>query len=283
MSTQYYSDGMKHFERYKGSANIADILVKFTTKIKGRNGEPMTPASQATALSNLKRRIITTHFKGKAIPEAVQNIKFPAEFYHKINNTTEKNLQEKSEERQAVPDGRALMNTVLPGLKSKEFGELFTAVALATGRRTSELLYSGTLTPVPKARGGVNDPYKAVFTGQLKKRGGEGTPYTIPLLAPFDEVNDALERLQEMAGKEEAIHATALNRAVNTVTKQVIPFAVSPSSLRKLYTILAYSLTKSKATLPFFASQVLGHDGMGSAPYYIVYDIKKIGAKQWRQ
>jgi hypothetical protein len=286
MSAKYFDLGMALYHRHKDSPNLPAIMVSYTDKFdQTKSGKPMTAGSRASSLSKLKKQILTMHYPGgEDVPENLQEVKYNRKFYETINKQATKNLDARSTQIPIVPDGRKLLRKVLPGLMSNDFGALFSALALASGRRTGELLYSGTLTPIAKTRGKGLKLYYALFSGQLKKGGEEGDPYPIPLLAPAPLVIDALERLQTMAMElKHDPFATQLTRAVQKAVGNTVPFPVSPHTLRKFYTLIAFKLfNRDRDTITRFASRALGHDGTGSVPNYIVYDVQKVGVTPWK-
>ena len=66
------------------------------------------------------------------------------------------------------------------------FARIALPICLLTGRRTTEVL-NGKSTFLPTLR-----PTVCLFTGQLKKRGGEAPPYEIPLLCDIDTITHAM-------------------------------------------------------------------------------------------
>jgi hypothetical protein len=101
-------------------------------------------------------------------------------------------------------------------LDDKSYTSVAWALALLTGRRSTEILLRGKFSKV-----GVNS---VMFSGQLKKRKGtQKAPYLIPTLAPADRVISALNRLRGMEEvrvfrnepEYKAMSYDQLNKAVN--------------------------------------------------------------------
>ena len=276
MSKVYIEKGVALYKRHKDSKNIAAIMLKYATNAKKSNGDPLPPNTMATSLSKLKRHLVDTIHGGEA-PEVMHKIVLPKKTYDEINKESSKRLM--NLDARVVKNGGALLRAILPGLKSNELGPLFTALALATGRRSGELLYSGGLTPV--AKGKKYEPYAAMFSGQLKT--SDGAAYKIPLLAPYALVEPALERLQKIAGeKATAISAATLGRAVKRATKGLVDFDISPHDFRRVYSQIAHKQSKSKRAMPGYVAEILGHSSASSVPHYVTIEIKKTPIRRWK-
>lgn len=110
----------------------------------------------------------------------------------------------------------ALLDLADKLLDDNSYTSVAWALALLTGRRSTEILLRGKLSKV--------DANSVMFSGQLKKRKGtQKAPYLIPTLAPADRVISALNRLRGMEevrvfrneSEYKAMDYDQLNKAVN--------------------------------------------------------------------
>jgi integrase len=274
MSAQYIDKGTALYKRHQNSKNLAAIMLKYATNAKKSNGDPLPPNTMATSLSKLKRHLVD-NIHGGVTPDVFRQIVLPKKTYDEINKASSKRLRDI--DKRVIANGAALLKKILPGLGSDEMGPLFTALALATGRRSGELLYSGSLTPIAKGKG--YEPYAALFDGQLKT--SDGGAYRIPLLAPYALVEPALERLQQMANGKD-IAAATLGRYVKKATTGLVDFSISPHDFRRIYSLIAHKQSKSTKALPGFVAEVLGHSSASSVPHYITIEVRKIPARRWK-
>ena len=175
-----------------------------------------------------------------------------------------------------------------------------------TGRRFSEILSAGTITPVYKAspRGRVYQRYTVDFAGQLKTKEAEGSrfgdTYEVPVLAEARRVIAAFERLrasdegkQWLTMNSRTLNATVnkqLNRALRAhmgIAKQWPEgLDLSLRSLRAFYAELAYHYhaPSSVAKNAFFA-YILGHaeDDFATSLSYMRFALEPSGREARRE
>ena len=126
---------------------------------------------------------------------------------------------------------------------------------LLSGRRSSEIL-NGRSTFSP-ARATT-----CVFGGQLKRRGEEEAPYTIPLLCSFDAFQTNLAALREAQGYETLDNVACNQRygkALQLATRKTYPMATRPHALRSIYMGFVMELYACETTFNLCAMRALGH------------------------
>ena len=161
-------------------------------------------------------------------------------------------------------DVDALMTKVMPGLKSEVVKQVFVALALATGRRTIEILKTGKLTAISQ--------YKAKFEGQSKSINDEA--YDIDLLAPVEQVVAALAFMRDN------VDCTGLtNEQVNAKYSKRFGLAcynatgLSPHELRAVNAMACFHLFgTTKAMIAYMKSQ-LGHASEETTLRYHSYKV----------
>lgn len=135
-------------------------------------------------------------------------------------------------------------------------------LAMATGRRTVEILLTGTFTQ------GVDDNI-CMFSGQAK---GEKEEYMIPLLIPFQRVQDILGYIRNEAGTEHMdntdenrsrIHqryASSLRRHLKKEVESFFHGDLHAHDLRAVYAYFTYEcMMDGHFTYPAWIQKVLGH------------------------
>jgi len=141
------------------------------------------------------------------------------------------------------------------------------ALLLATGRRTIEVLKTGSLTLSEEM---TMDGYEAVFAGQAKDSLFGTDPYPIPLLAPFRLVHAALKVVREALPVDgmdnEQVTAKYSRKLDMFVAKRV---GITPHTLRSVYAMATYELfNNKKISLIGWVSRVLGHSKVSNAAFY---------------
>lgn len=260
MSSQYIEQGLKIYTDHKNDKNLGRMIIKFTRVYH----KDLKPSTMLSALSKLKRRIIDDYNDN-----SIQIIKFPKKEYQAVNLERDKNLQDRANEGIEIDNGQMFMAAVLSRFDmQRTFANLFPALALATGRRVSELLFSASLTPV------AENEYAAMFSGQLKKGSSPSVSYEIPLLARYSVVNKALEDIQSMAASHpQYTHATTLGGYVKKVTDGLASEPLHVHSLRGIYGTLAYQINKPKSSVNAYFAKVLGHADLTTSVSYNIYKI----------
>lgn len=124
----------------------------------------------------------------------------------------------------------AIVHQALLLIQSPEWAELVVGLALCTGRRLAELLKTATFTE--------KEPYTVLFSGQVKGRGREETPYEIPTLVRSFLVVEGVQRLRRLIDctsleVEEVSqrYGRAVNEVVHSTFGDLIPVRTSRERL----------------------------------------------------
>jgi integrase len=261
MSKRYVTEGIDLFLKDPKSKNLSNDLVKLTEKYY-----PKVP-TQATSLSKLKRILIDTHFKGTTeVPKNVMSIQLAKAAYGEVIEQQHKRLKIRGSNPMVFKGTTELVNSLLDGLTSDDSKELFLAVAMATGRRYSEIKEVGGL----KVSDDGTQAYSALFTGQLKQK-DEKKEYEIPLLAPYWVVKSAFDKLRKMNGGKAPQQLVPVLRAIPGM-----PTKATIHTLRGLYAMYLYKVLSPKASINEYVSSILGHVDANTSVHYTVYKLKGV-------
>ena len=204
-----------------------------------------------------------------------------------------------------VPDYvlKAVTTMLENATPDQSYASLILPLLLVTGRRTAELCNGKSIfAPAPEGE------MYAVFTGQLKKKEGTATPYTIPLLVPyrtFQHAWMALRHKQSEPSSYSNIAAGSLsNKQINHRFSKTLDRALNPGhwyqskknkpkpslitglplglhahDLRCIYVALVFHCYRCPASFLRTIMKVLGHETMkDSMPYATV----RIEGEGWR-
>ena len=182
-------------------------------------------------------------------------------------------LEAKSTESITVQASELISNckAVLKDTRANPF-DTAAALALLTGRRTVEIFKTGNFTEVSE--------HSVAFTGQAKKNLDESTSYEVPVLAPPELINTALERLR--AAKDCSVltnrdvnlrYANSCNAAARRLLGQEHHF----HTLRGVYAVLVYhACLPHKYSLNAFIAKVLGHTSLSSSLHYCCIHVENL-------
>lgn len=139
-----------------------------------------------------------------------------------------------------------------------------TALLLFTGRRTIEILQTAKFY---LGKNQTPDGYKCYFSGQAKTGLEPIKDYEIPLLAPFNVVAMAMQRIRSQydTSNMTSEEVNYFSVSIGAVTKKL---GLNPHALRSVYALATYKLLKSKCSLIGYISKVLGHVSPQNAMYY---------------
>ena len=120
---------------------------------------------------------------------------FTNEFKSTIRTIRGQRLEEKTSNCMEVTDPDTIQASVVHIIrqtamavpKSRDAMEAFTALAIASGRRFTELVLTGTFTPAKASNAGdfaqyVSGGHIVLFGGQLKTKKTTAPPYSIPIM-----------------------------------------------------------------------------------------------------
>lgn len=265
MSKAFLNNGLELYIKNHSQNDITEQIVEYATKTyKALN-------TRSASLSKLKRLIKDYLISKKIkIPPSVVAIQLPTEDYTQIFAQAKVQLDKRGDDPLHITDGEAFMNTMLTGIRSDNLGKLFVAIMLASGRRFSEIVKTASFTPVK------NNPYAAIFTGQLKKS-GPSEPYEIPLLVPYELFERAFLKFKNMI-KGKTFHSASAGKYVKSISG--IP-TLKVHDLRRLYLAIAFHKTNSKQSLNRFAEKILGHEGAETSVAYTTTRVEGLNKTLW--
>ena len=219
----------------------------------------------------------------------IKSIQLLPDYVSKVVLSTEEQQAAKERTQEALPERRdnviklPLPNTQIRKavtiLRSKEepFENICVALGLLTGRRTIELLSTGSIEAIP------GNPYWAYFRGQVKTGLDNITtatedverPYLIPLLATFNLVNKKLCEIQAAIKQqfgELAVRETLNQRIsykLSRAVKELIHSEFRFHDLRTLYAMITFEAFKPHSFgLNGWVGRVLGHVGLNMSVHY---------------
>lgn len=154
-----------------------------------------------------------------------------------------------------------------------------TALCLLTGRRSAEIACTAHFEPVE------NDPFKVMFTGQLKTKGrGDLPAFEIPVLCESYKIIEALNALRlkkpQYVNEPEKFHKS-LSKDLGSRAKRFFNFVTEESNitikdLRSIYAEICFFLADNRTIAkPKYMSMILGHGendnetGLSYVDFYI--------------
>jgi hypothetical protein len=172
-------------------------------------------------------------------------IKFSTEEYTQLNDEKQRSVSERNEDLKQLHNPDGIVATAVRLLESPEWAEVAAALAVLTGRRSSELLSTAKFEP--KTR------WSVVFTGALK-RGGEPQTlsFEIPTLTTSEKVCKALAKIRRELPETQELPAKEVNArfgsAVAAACDRHFADLVPPRAGGNLYTHLFRAVYATIAT-----------------------------------
>lgn len=156
--------------------------------------------------NTIKQQLGEDHF-------ALESMNFTKAEWTEINNPIEEQVAKRNENQCLLDNPEAIVEQAIELLDSREWASVAAALAVLTGRRSSEVLATAQLD--------YKTPYSVTFTGALKRR-GEKQPlsFEIPTLAPARQVLDALTKLREWVNTKN-MSAEAVNQRYSEAVARV--------------------------------------------------------------
>lgn len=155
---------------------------------------------------------------------------------------------------QLIKDGRNF-------LLSENKYENLIGLAIVTGRRCGELLFSATLRP-PTSKHSTHTKYWCRVNGLLKKRGKQCADIEVPFLAPLKLVLTtiiAVRRQFPCLNQEDANKKYA--RGIANNVKRLFPKIGKIHRFRNLYAALCFHyFNENNCSIARIASEYLGHE-----------------------
>jgi len=186
-------------------------------------------------------------------------------------------LVKKSSKSILVVDASKLIEAARLLMQSEDYYPALVGLAVITGRRMIELAKTGTFESIEE-----HTEHGAIFHGQAKKKFAEFLEdfhYTIPLLAPFAEVNEAFQRIRGLKNFDDvpndAVHtliSVQANAAVKKFLSQkdLVEFLTEPTfhNARVLYGNLSFVRFEHSMSINLWLKNVLGHESLETSLNY---------------
>lgn len=135
---------------------------------------------------------------------ALESMNFTKAEWTQINDPIDQQVATRNENQGLIDNPDVIATKATELLSSREWADVAAALAVLTGRRSSEILAT--------ARFYYKTPYSVTFTGALKRRGEQQTlSFEIPTLAPAQIVIEALNKLHRLVDTE-GMNAAAINQ-----------------------------------------------------------------------
>ncbi len=195
---------------------------------------------------------------------ALKYMNFSVEEWAELNALSQKNFEERLHNQQLIANPDVLVARAEKLLHSNRWDDLVVGLALATGRRLTELLKTGRFFP--------KSLYTVMFDGQLKRRDIALKPYEIPVLVSAELVLTAWRRLRSLEDcttlENEAVaqkYSRAASEHTNRVFAGLIPQrspeqALHTHTLRAIYARIAVLwFCPVQVVFSVYASLILGH------------------------
>ena len=224
--------------------------------------------------------------EGESLPRNVRDLHVTLEEVRKCKRESRKARLMKNAKRTVVR-GEEMVAVSREGMReATTVSDLALCIMFCTGRRSCEVLCGGSsFLPVPGSE------YASLFLGQAK-RGGQrkrredappAFPYVIPLLAPYDEVLSAYERLRRMQGNALLSKEAASRRYQPLLSRRLVARgdalsdANKPHGLRGSYvcTVLRAFLWGEKSD-SYVVMKCLGHGDLDESLVYTTFDVGKV-------
>ena len=119
---------------------------------------------------------------------ALKHLNYSEAEWAEMNAKSEERWQSRLEDRKFIDRPDLVVEKAVELLKSNRWADISAGLAVATGRRLSEVLAEGEFHP--------KTAYTVVFAGQLKRQDKILEPYEIPTLCEASLVLDAIQRLR---------------------------------------------------------------------------------------
>jgi len=190
-------------------------------------------------------------------------------------------LVKKSSKSILVLDASKLIQAARVLLQSEDYYPALVGLAVITGRRMIELAKTGTFESQDEYAE-ERAEHRAIFRGQAKKKFAEFLDqlhYTIPLLAPFAEVNEAFQRIRGLKNFDDVPHDavhTLISVQANAAAKQflsqkdLVEFQTEPTfhNARVLYGNLSFVRFEHSMSINLWLKNVLGHESLETSLNY---------------
>jgi hypothetical protein len=214
---------------------------------------------------DLSRKEIKARLEGDQQTLALKHLAFSREWYIQQNAGSREKLAERHENQQFLQDPQAIVTKAEQLLASEQWPDLAVALAVTTGRRLGEVLRTGVFA--------YKTMYSVTFSGVLKRREIDLTPFEIPTLVGSQAVIDAVTRLREYLpiAEEEDIHdvtrkhSPIVKEAADRHFAELVPVREGRTSLyshlmRSVYgRIAVFWFAPPKVSAMHYMATIFGH------------------------
>lgn len=203
----------------------------------------------------------------KLMPDNLKNLKLTNTEQQELLKLKDTTNKEKLKAEPTTVNGDTMLTKVMPLLLTDKPMQVATALMLATGRRTIEVLKTASFDLDGDMK---SDGYECMFSGQAKVGLNEDNrPYKIPLLAPFWMIQRAMKTLREKENTTALTNEEAHNKYnvnINTAVKKLC--GVTPHTLRSVYAMMCHKLNPREGSMIGYIATILGHQQLQNAIYY---------------
>jgi hypothetical protein len=260
----------------------ADELERFYAMPRAEQVKTQTALRKdGDLMKTFSEPVIDTIKTAPLVPTFVSQLKLSHDEQEQIRQLSKQRIEARSEDVARVHAAslhRFLRrcNSVLRDA-SADPKETLVALAFVTGRRTAEIMLTAQFERVPSAKGNAHH-FKACFSGQVKA-GLRDTErcYNIPLLAPVDQVNSALQRLRQRwplaAGSTpEQVnkhYASTAHRAAKKYLQPLHEKLGHMHAARQLYAMVTFEVCQPHTySVHGWIRRVLGHSDLDISKSY---------------
>jgi predicted RecB family endonuclease len=209
--------------------------------------------------------------RAQIIPDNLKRLAIPIEDRSSLEKHRTKVNTERLREDMIEVDIPLIMNKLMPSLTSNNAhpAAIAAALCLATGRRSVEVLLTGSFT---LGKNMTSDGYRCLFSGQAKSGLDPIGQYEIPLLARFGIIVDAVKRVRAAWNTEQMTKVQVNLKAAKPIANYLVRLKigiVNAHALREVYSVAQYSLLEGKKpSMMGFISRILGHSATANAQFY---------------
>lgn len=252
--------------------NALDSIERLCNKEVAFLLQHLKPDTVASTLSQYKK--VLDHAGLKKHPYQIY-LKLPAELVKQRKETYRAAVMDENKNLKPVYDMAGYISKARQLLNDeRSYMKIAMGLCALTGRRPAEILISAQFKKAGKDA--------VIFSGQLKTKDSEQARdnYEIPVLAPADEIIEALASLREkrdFSGLPVPVHKT-LAQVVNARTAKqqgetvraafgaFIPDGLKAYALRAVYALIcSETLRPETMTVQAYMAEILGHSENDSA------------------
>jgi len=202
------------------------------------------------------------------LPKALEKLGLEPDQAIELKIETIERTKELAEAPVVEVNGDDLLDKV--DLESPRMDVLIPSLLLVSGRRTIEIMKTGSLECFESEDEKEDVEYKAIFSGQAKSSNTK--PYQIPLLAPVEKVKLALAAVRQaypLQNKDNNDINAVYSKTINKMCKAM--FGLGAHELRAVYAHmcqLSFNKGPRKMSVSGYISKTLGHEAPTTSLHY---------------